>query len=215
MSEIAARLRAQRRSWAHPGSHHDRMVRLALILLPIAISILAAFLVAAPLLMGGDVSFVLDKNKVAMSPERLRIETAEYRGEDNQGRPFSLRAGSAVQKSSAEPVVQLRDLSAAIRLSEGPATITADRGQYDLDTQQVAIDGPIHFQTSDGYVLNTRNATIDLKTRKLRSGGAVSGNTPSGTFSADRLTADLEARTVSLEGNARLRMMPKRAKRRP
>jgi len=31
---------------------------------------------------------------------------------------------------------------------------------------------------------------------------------PSGTFTADRLVADLEDRTVTLEGNARLRMVP-------
>ncbi|MHA6718275.1 LPS export ABC transporter periplasmic protein LptC [Sphingomonas sp. RS6] len=215
MSEIATRLRAQRRSWAHPGSSHDRVIRISMIALPIGIGVLAAFLVTAPLFMGGDVSFVLDKNKVALSPERLRIESAEYRGEDSKGQAFALFAGSAVQKSSAEPVVQLRDLQARITLTEGPATLDADRGRYDMDTQKVAIDGPIHFQTADGYVLNTTGAVLDLKTRKLQSGGGVKGNTPSGTFSADHMSADLAARTVTLDGNARLRMNPKRANRQP
>ena len=207
-------MRSQRRSWAHPGSSHDRMVRLSLVALPIGIGVLAAFLVTAPLLMGGDVSFVLDKNKVDIAPERLRIESAEYRGADTRGRPFHLHAGSAIQRSSAEPVVQLNDLSAEIRLEEGPASIRADRGHYDLNSQQVAVDGPLRFQTSDGYTLNTHDATVDLKTRRLQSGGAVSGNTPTGTFSANRLSADLERRTVSLDGNARLRIVPQRANRR-
>jgi lipopolysaccharide export system protein LptC len=214
MSEVAARLRSQRRSWAHPGSSHDRLVRLSLLVLPIGIGVLTAFLVSAPLFMGGDVSFVLDKNKVAMAEERLRIDAADYRGQDAKGQAFQLHAGSAIQKSSAEPVVQLRNLNAQITLPEGPASLTADRGHYNMDTEQVAVDGPIRFQTSDGYTLNTRDSTVDLKTRQMKSGGAVTGNTPTGTFSGDQLTADLEQRIVRLDGNARLRIVPKRANRR-
>ncbi|MFZ5748901.1 MAG: LPS export ABC transporter periplasmic protein LptC [Pseudomonadota bacterium] len=214
MSEIARRLRSQRRAWAHPGSGHDRVVRIALFGLPAGIGVLAAFLVFSPLYMGGDVSFVLDKNKVDVARERLRIQSALYRGEDAKGQPFELSAGSAVQKSSAEPVVQLNDLSARITLAEGPATLQAQRGRYDMDKDQVAVEGPIQFQTADGYTLETHDATVDLKARKLQSGGRVSGTTPMGTFSGDRLTADLEQRTVALDGNARLRIVPKRANRR-
>lgn len=213
MSEVAVRLRKQRRSGAHPGSAHDRLVRLLLIAMPMGIGVLGAFLVVAPLLMGGDVSFVLDKNKVDIAAERLRIEAAEYRGADAKGRPFHLHAGSAVQRSSAEPIVQLNDLNAEIRLPEGPASIRAERGNYNLNSQRVAVDGPIRFQTSDGYLLNTHDAVVDLRTRQLQSGGAVSGNTPMGTFSGDQLKADLEKRTVSLDGNARLRIVPGRANR--
>lgn len=213
MSEVAARLRSQKRGWAHPGSSHDRIVRLGLIVLPIGIGVLGAFLVVSPLLMGGDVSFVLDKNKVDISPERLRIDAAEYRGADAKGRPFHLHAGSAVQRNSLEPIVKLSDLSAQIRLDTGPASLTAERGHYDMANQKVAIDGPLKFQTTDGYVLNTHDATVDLKSRQLQSGGAVTGNTRFGSFSANQLSADLEARTVSLTGNARLRIIPNRANR--
>jgi lipopolysaccharide export system protein LptC len=214
MSDVALRLKSQKRSWAHPGSSHDRVVRAALWILPAGIGVLAAFLVMAPLFMGGDVSFVLDKNRVDVARERLRIEAAQYRGEDAKGQAFRLSAGSAVQQSSAEPIVQLRDLSAEITLPEGPASLKAATGRYDMDTEQVAVDGPIRFQTSDGYTLDTHDATVDLKTRRMQSGGAVSGTTPMGVFSGDKLTADLEKRTVSLDGNARLRIFPKRANRR-
>lgn len=214
MSETADRLQSKRRASAHPGSGHDRIVRWSLYLLPCAIGVLAAWLVLAPLFTGGDISFVLDKNKVDMSSERLRLQAAEYRGEDAKGQPFSLKAGSAVQKSSAEPIVRLNDLSAEIGLPEGPATLRADNGRYNLNNQQVAIDGPIRFQTTDGYTLDTHDATVDLKTRQMKSAGAVTGRTPMGVFSGNRMSADLEKRTVSLDGNARLRIFPRRAKRR-
>lgn len=213
MSDVASRLRSQKRGWAHPGSSHDRFVRVALLVLPLGIAVLGAFLVAAPLTMGGDMSFVLDKNRVAMAEERLRIDRADYRGADAKGQAFHLHAGSAIQRSSAEPIVQLNELSAEIRLPEGPATLKADQGHYDLDKEQVAVDGPVRFQTTDGYQLDTRDATVDLKTRTMESGGAVSGRTPTGVFSANKLTADLEQRTVRLDGNARLRIVPRRANR--
>lgn len=214
MSEIADRLLTRRRAWAHPGSGHDRIVLLLGRGLPVGIGLLAAVLVLAPLYIGGDVSFVLDKNKVEVARERLRVEAAEYRGEDVKGRPFSIRAGSAVQKSSSEPVVQLSDLSAEIELDEGPARIAADKGRYDMEKHQVAVDGPIHFRTADGYTLDTGDSTVDLKTRTMASDGAVTGRTPMGSFSADELNADLEKRAVRLDGNVRLRIMPRQAKRR-
>jgi lipopolysaccharide export system protein LptC len=212
VSQVAHAVQSQRRYWARPGSSHDKLVAVLQVALPMGIGILAAFLVMAPLFMRGDVSFVLDKNKVAVAQERLKIQAARYRGEDAKGQPFTLNAGSAVQKSSAEPVVQLNKLAAEIQLQDGPARLVADRGRYDMEKEQVRVDGPIRFTAADGYTLGTRDATVDLKTRQLASGGAVSGTTPLGTFSANRLTADLNQRKVALKGNARLRIVPRRAK---
>jgi lipopolysaccharide export system protein LptC len=212
VSEIARTMRREKRSWAAPGSRHDKLVMLLQIILPIGIGVLAAFLVTAPLFAGGDVSFVLDKNKVDIAGERLKVETARYRGDDSKGRAFQLTAGSAVQKSSAEPIVQLNTLAAKIELNDGPAQITANHGRYDLNAEKVAIDGPIKFTAANGYVLDTHDATVDLKSQKLASGGAVTGKTPLGTFSGNQLTADLEGRTVALKGNAHLRIVPRRTK---
>ena len=212
MSDVARRRRSHRQQWAAPGSSHDRIIGVLQTALPAGIGVLAAFLVMAPLTMGGDISFVLDKNKVDVAQERLRIEKARYSGADQKGRSFELIAGSAVQKSSNEPVVQLNQLAAQIGLADGPARLTANKGRYDMDQDKVALDGPIQFRAADGYALDTRDATVDLKTRKLESGGAVDGTTPMGNFSGDRMSADLENRTVRIDGNARLRIDPKRTK---
>jgi lipopolysaccharide export system protein LptC len=210
MSEVAARIRSERQVWAAPGSSHDRVVTGSRILLPVGIGILAAFLVMAPLTKSGDVSFLLDKNKVEVAKERLRIQQALYRGEDGKGQPFALTAGSAVQKSSREPIVQLKTLSAAISLPDGPATLIANKGNYNMNSEQVAVEGPIRFRAANGYQLDTNDATVDLKTRKLQSGGAVTGTVPQGTFSANGMKADLESHIVTLDGNARLRIVPGR-----
>jgi lipopolysaccharide export system protein LptC len=212
MSDVAIRERSKRQRWAAPGGRHDRLVGLAHWALPVLIGVLAAFLVMAPLTTAGDVSFVLDKNKVEVAKERLKIQQAQYRGSDAKGQPFTLNAGSAVQRSSAEPVVQISQLAAQIRLEDGPATLTAPTGRYDMESEKVKVDGPIAFRGPNNYTLDTQDATVDLKSRTLQSGNAVTGTVSQGTFSANRLDADLEARTVTLRGNARLRVTPRGAR---
>ncbi|WP_298669517.1 LPS export ABC transporter periplasmic protein LptC [uncultured Sphingomonas sp.] len=212
MPDMAAPALDARQRWAAPGSPHDRIVGAANWILPVLIGVLTAFLVMAPLTSGGDVSFVLDKNKVEVAKERLKIQAARYRGEDGKGQPFELTAGSAIQKSSAEPVVRLQQLAADIRLTDGPASLVANQGRYNMDTEQVSVDGPIAFRGPDGYTLDTRDATVDLKTRRMRSDNPVTGTVRQGTFSADRFDADLDTHTVTLTGNARLHIVPRRTK---
>jgi lipopolysaccharide export system protein LptC len=56
--------------------------------------------------------------------------------------------------------------------------------------------------------MTMRNISIDLNARKASGAGGVQGSVPTGTFQADRIKADLDARTVALEGNAHMRMVP-------
>ena len=200
MSTAAKLIRTKRQQFAAPNGKHDRNVRLLRFILPVAVGILAAMLALAPFTMRGELSFVLDKNSVDVAKERMRVTESLYRGEDSEGRPFSLKAGSA------EAVVELNDLSARILLKDGPAQIRASEGRYDMDQENVRVPGPVQVEAANGYRLSTNNVTVDLKQRTLRSDGAVEGRTNIGTFRADRLEADLAGRTVSLDGNARLRI---------
>ena len=212
MSDVAIRVRTRRRHWAAPGSSHDKVVAVSRFTLPVLIGVLGAFLVFMPLQGGGDVSFLLDKNKVEVARERLRSTSPMYRGDDQLGRPFSLSADSAVQKSSAEPIVQLKGLAARIRLADGPADLRADTGRYDMNLEQVRVDGGVNFLASNGYALTTSAATIDLRSRRLESNSPVTGTVPQGNFSANRMSADLEEHIVRLDGNARLRIAPRKPK---
>lgn len=208
MSEQALQERSVRQIWARPNGSHDRLVKLLRIVLPAGIGALLIFLMFAPLASpNGDVSFVLAKDSVSMAKERLRVTAATYRGEDSKGRPFEIKAGSAVQRSSQDPVVKLSDLMARIQMEEGPATLSAGSGRYDMDREVVQVDGPLIFQTSDGYRVEASDVAVGLKSRQLASGGAVQGQLPLGTFTAGRIRADLANRTVTLDGRARLHIV--------
>lgn len=206
MTQRADQMRSRRQLFAAPGSSHDRMVRFLGMFLPTAIGVLVAFLALAPLLRNTEVSFLLDKNQVDIARERMRVTQALYRGQDSEGRPFSLEAGSAVQKSSRNPVVEMNDLAARILLKDGPGVLEAGRGNYNMDTEQVSVVGPVQFSSANGYRMVTRDVDIDLPERSMVSRGEVTGRLPTGTFRADRLKANLAERTVTLEGRVRLRM---------
>ena len=207
MSEAADRSRDLRRSWALPGSSHDRVIRWTRVILPMAIGALVAFMSIAPLTIVGEMSFVLDKNKVEVAKERLRVTEALYRGEDSKGQSFALHAGSAVQATSKEPIVRLQDLSASLAMREGPALLRADRARYDMDKEMVAVEGPVTYQSADGYRLVTRDVDVDLNSRSLASQGPVEGKMPLGTFSGGRISADLPSRVVRLTGRTRLHIV--------
>jgi lipopolysaccharide export system protein LptC len=195
-----------RRMWAARGSNHDRVVRLLRFALPVVIGVIAAVLVFSPFTQRAEVSFLLAKDKVKVAQERMRVTRAEYRGQDAKGQPFALVAGSAVQKSSAEPIVRMTDLSGAIRLADGPATIAARQAQYDMDSEKVSVPGLVQVKSADGYRIDAQGVAIDLKNRSLAGGSGVDGTLNIGHFSADELYADLDQRIVRLSGNARLRI---------
>lgn len=207
-TQEAARLRSERQHFAAPGGSHDRLIALLAKVLPMGIGVVAALMVITPLSPRGEVSFLLDRNEVAVIDERLRVDNAMYRGQDDKGRPFSLTAGEAVQRSSAEGIVRMNDLVARIALPEGPARLGAQAGTYDLNDEVVSVFGPVRLTAADGYRMVARGVSVDLASKRMVGRGGVEGEIPAGTFSADRLIADMTERTVTLDGNARLRMIP-------
>jgi len=207
MSEAAVRERLIKQRWAAPGGFHDALMRFLKIALPAAIGVLLAYLALAPLQKGPEISFILDKSKVDVAKERMRVQSARYRGQDNRGRPFTIDAFSAVQATSRDPIVDITGMSAALRLDQGPATIRADKGRYDMEAEQVDVIGPILFTAADGYQLRTRDVAINLEERRLQSRGPVDGTMPLGRFSADQMLADLPSRQVTLSGRARLHIV--------
>lgn len=206
MSERAEIERSARRRWASKGSAYDRLINGARLALPLAIGVIGALLLFSPFTQRSEISFLLSKDKVEVAKERMRVTRAEYRGQDNKGQPFALIAGSAVQKSSAEPVVKLSNLSGAINLDAGPATIAALAGAYDMDREEVRVPGLVKLRSAEGYRLDATNVAINMKSRQLQGEGGVNGTLNIGNFSANQLNADLDERIVRLSGNARLRI---------
>jgi lipopolysaccharide export system protein LptC len=207
MSEAAIRKHDAKRHWAEPGSRHDLVVRYAKLGLPVIAGAFLLVLAVAPFDQRGDVSFILDKKDVDKAAERMRIETARYTGEDNNGNKFEITAQRAIQQRSDQPIVNIEGMMARLGLAQGPLLMAAKQGRYDLDTQQVEVIGPVRVVGADGYRLETRDVTVDLKERTMVSDGPASGAMRLGQFQAGRLSADLGARKVVLDQGARLKIV--------
>jgi lipopolysaccharide export system protein LptC len=206
MSELAVIEQRKKQGWAAPGGFHDKLMTALKLGLPALIGLLLAYLAVAPLTRSREISFVLDKNKVETAKERMRMQTAQYRGQDDKGRPFTIDAQSAVQTSSRDPNVHINGVKANIQLEDGPAAFTANKGRYNLENEQVAVEGPVVVTGPNNYRLHTNDVTVDLNSKKLQSQKNVQGTMSLGTYSADGMQADLEARTVTLDGRARLQI---------
>ncbi len=204
----ARALRNRRQHFAAPGGSHDKLIGVLARVLPMLVGVVAALMVITPLSPRGEVSFLLDRNKVAMIDERLSVDNAMYRGRDDTGRPFSITAGEAVQRSSTEGLVRMDDLIAQLLLPDGPARISAPGGVYDIDEEVVAIDGTVRLTAADGYAMTASGVSVNLQARTMQGDDGVEGVVPAGSFSARAIRADLSARTLALEGNARLSMIP-------
>lgn len=207
-TDEAQALRDRRQDFAAPGGSHDRMIGFLARALPLGVGIVAGLMVLTPLSPRGEVSFLLDRNQVAMIDERLSVDNAMYRGRDDRGRPFSLTAGEAVQRSSAEGLVRMDDLVAQILLPEGPARLAAEGGVYDIEAEVVDVRGPVRLTAADGYSMTARGVSIDLRQRLMTGDAGVEGAVPAGTFSANAMRADISERRLALEGDARLTMIP-------
>lgn len=208
MTAEAQVIRSRRRHFAAPGGSHDRLVSFLAKALPAAVGVVAAVMILTPLSPRGEVSFLLDRNEVAITGERLRVDDAAYRGQDDRGRDFLVTAGSAIQATGAVPIVRMQDLVARLQMPEGPAELRASQGFYNYRDEEISVSGPVNFRAADGYRMVTSNVDIELDTKRAVGSGGVEGAVPSGSFRADRIVADLAERTVALEGNARMRMVP-------
>jgi lipopolysaccharide export system protein LptC len=207
MSELAERERVRKRGWARPGGAHDGLVRLLKIALPVTIGVLMAYLALAPLSKGQEISFILDKTKVEVAKEKMRVQSARYTGQDDLGRAFVIDARSAVQAKSSDPVVDVNGMEAKLALETGPAFFRADTGRYNLQSEQVQVIGPILFGAADGYRLRTSDVAVDLNSRVMTGSGRVEGEMPLGRFSADKMEASLPDKRVTLTGRARLHIV--------
>ncbi len=191
---------------ALPGSSRDGFFGLLKWLLPaLAFGVLAT-IVIWPLTRVQEFSFLLDKQKVAMAKDRLKLDNAVYRGETTKGEAFIIRAGGAVQHSSAVPIVELQRLDALLAMADGPATVKAPTGRYFMDTDKLQINGPVRLDSAAGYSLDSATVDIDLNSRKVETDAAVNGELPIGKFRAGRMHGDIQGRSVVLEGGAHLRI---------
>lgn len=175
-------------------------------LLPTAAGLIGVAIMVWPLVAAQEFSFLLAKDQVAVARERLRVSRAEYRGKTAAGEAFAISAGSAIQRASAVPVVELTALAARLDGRDGPANVSAPSGRYFLDEDRLEVAGPVKLRSDGGYTLDAETVQVDLKRRTVKTDDPVTGQLPMGSFRANRMNGDLAGKRVTLQGKVHLRI---------
>ena len=85
MSKSADLIRDKRQHWAAPGGWHDRKVRLLAVWLPGGVGVVLAAMIIGPLFARREISFLLDRNKVALTKEGCALPTQCTAGSTAKG----------------------------------------------------------------------------------------------------------------------------------
>ena len=200
MSQLADLERSKRQAFAAPGGSFDRLIGVLRVALPAGVGALAAILIISPATERNEFSFLLDRNTIEQSPERLKVEAALYRGQDKDGFPFTLRGESAIQKTSAVEVIALSGLLASFSLNGKPAEVSAQLGAFDMTSNVVRVVGPMQFSSDSGYALTANDVTLDIDSKTLTSTGRVDGSDSKSSLSAGAATGDWDTQQFGLSG---------------
>ncbi|MDT7933031.1 MAG: LPS export ABC transporter periplasmic protein LptC [Sphingomonadaceae bacterium] len=186
-----------------PGTEHDRRVGLAKKLFPAAaIGVLLAIIILT-FSQSNELSFTVSRERVQPANERSKSVGSVYRGLDQQGRAFMVRADSAIQRSAAVPAIDLDRISATMQLTGGTAEVTAPSGRMLIDRDVLVANGPVRADKA-GYVVTGGPVALNLREGTLTSDRPVAGRMPLGPFRAGGMQADVKAETLVLTNHVRL-----------
>ncbi|RME66886.1 MAG: hypothetical protein D6782_03560, partial [Alphaproteobacteria bacterium] len=176
----------QRRSH-HPapaiGGAYDRFVAAMRLFLPACAFALLAVTVGWLVFNPQESSFVLSRERVDISSERLRMEKPRYFGVDRSNRPFVVEARSALQESGETEIVSLAGIEANMELADGTKVMArANRGVFFMSAKRLALVGDVDVDASNGYRLHTADAELDLGTHIATGNRPVVGSGPLGRF---------------------------------
>jgi lipopolysaccharide export system protein LptC len=137
--------------------------------------------------------------------ENLQMVHARYVGADDQNRPYVLTAAAARQVSSGSDLIALESPKGKLSLQDGNnVSVSAQAGAYYQKAQMLDLFGHVTMDRSDGYVVETEEARINLKTGSAEGNKPVIGHGPAGTLRSDGFHILDKGQTVMFTGKARL-----------
>lgn len=188
-----------------PLSTYSRRVKVLRKILPLAGSILLAVIIAWPL---GKHLYEKQFEDVSPVSKKLLLEdrliNPKLVDTDEKDHPFTLTAESSVQGQETHSTLE-KPQGKMKTDQETDVEITADTGNFDREAGILTYKDNVILRTSDGYVFNTRQAQLHLKTRIADGQDPVTGQGPAGDIEADKgFKFDRNQKTLRFYGQTRL-----------
>jgi lipopolysaccharide export system protein LptC len=140
--------------------------------------------------------------RVGLDGTKVTLDFPKITGLQKDGRPFDIKARSAIQDLTAPNVVELLGIEATIGTANASTTwVSAERGIYDSSHDKMTLEGDIRIKNSIGYDIWLKTARIDFKTGGLVSEEPVKVVLESGTIAAKQLDVSDNGHKVSFGGD--------------
>lgn len=161
------------------------MVAIAKRALPaLAVGLLAVMALWPEIESNAERGRVAFRRVAEVRPDALYVVEPRYQGVDEQNRPFTVTASSAVQ-AGQEEVVQLQAPRADITLTDGGwVYLEAERGRYVKPEDRLDLAGRVTVHHDDGTQFVTDQATLDLHGGNAAGDVPVAAQGPFGTLTA-------------------------------
>lgn len=113
----------------------------------------------------------LQVSDVSVTDEGIAMDAPVLRGEDDEGRPYELRAQEAFQSLSANPTILMRMLEGELALDEEDSvTIRAPQARLDSETNILQFEeGGVDLRLLSGGQALLGVSLVDLENGTLRS----------------------------------------------
>lgn len=109
-------------------------------------------------------------------------------GSNSHGQSYNVTAITATQKTTAPGVADLSDLKAVIDTADkSKANLTASSGKFDSNAQVLTLKDNVHVQSTKGYDVSMKSATVDFKANTVVSTEPVTVNLTNGTIAGNNL----------------------------
>jgi lipopolysaccharide export system protein LptC len=180
------------------------LVAVAKRLLPLAaVGLLAVMAIWPEIESNAERGRVAFRRVSEVRPDALHIRAPRYQGVDEQNRPFTVTASTAVQ-AGQEDIVQLQAPRADMLLTDGGwVYMEADQGRYDKPHNQLDLNGRVTVHHDDGTQFITEQAELDIARGHAAGDAPVAAQGPFGTLTAEGFRLRDRGQVVVFTGNAR------------
>lgn len=194
-----------------PLSEYSRRVKLLRKILPLAGLVLLIVVIAWPL------SKQVYENQFEEAPSVSKKLLMEDRlinpklvDTDEKDHPFTLTAESSVQGQDTQSTLE-KPQGKMQTDQETDVEITADTGDFDRDAGILTYKKNVVLKTNDGYVFNTQQAQVHLKTQIADGQDPITGHGPAGEIAAAQgFKLDKNQKTLRFYGQTRLILLDKK-----
>lgn len=197
---------SRRRSMPSAGQLARRRVAVAIAkrVLPLAaIGLLAVMALWPEIESNAERGRVAFRRVAEVRPDALHVREPRYQGVDDQNRPFTVTATTAVQ-TGQEDIVQLEAPRADILLTDGGwVYMEADQGRFDRPQNKLDLAGRVTVHHDDGTQFVTDRAALDIAGGHAEGDAPVAAQGPFGTLTADGFRLRDRGQVVVFTGQAR------------